>query len=207
MQGDDPGHDINRRDTEAMNKYRTIYADPPWPLECCGTMQGRHKHAWALRYPSMAVKDIASLPVADLAETGCHLWLWTCNQFLEDGFRVMRAWGFKYLVPITWVKPSGIGVWFIHRTQTLLMGYKDKCQFNQERFKPTVLLASVQCNHSGKPEAMADLIETVLDPPRLELFARRKRLGWDVWGNEVDSDVSLASVETTRECYGPGGEK
>jgi len=50
--------------------------------------------------------------------------------------------------------------------------------------------------HSQKPEESYELIESVSPPPRLELFARKKRKtlfgeDWDVWGNEVESDIEL----------------
>ncbi len=149
----------------------------------------------------MWVGEIKALPVADFAAEGCHLWLWTTNQFLEAGFEVMRAWGFKYLAPITWVKPQGFGAYFQHRTQTMLFGYKGRCQFNLARCKPTALFANVG-RHSQKPEESYRLIESVSDGPRLELFARpvtpmfQRRPGWDVWGNEVQSTVELLDTET-----------
>ena len=169
-------------------KYQIIYADPPWEQKMRGTYQIRHKAAKTLPYPTMTINKICGLPISNLAEVGCHLWLWTTNQFLRDGFDVLQAWGFKYLAPITWVKPSGIGNYFVHRTQILLFGYKDKCVFPLERYKPTVLHTSIPKRHSQKPEEFIELIESVSPPPRIELFARQQRFGWDCWGNEVGGD-------------------
>ncbi|MBI3464112.1 MAG: hypothetical protein HY000_13805 [Planctomycetes bacterium] len=110
----------------------------------------------------------------------------------------MAAWGFKFLAPVTWVKPSGVGAWFVHRTQTLLFGYRGRLRM-RSRYRPTVLFAGCPTKHSRKPEESYRLIETVSDGPRLELFARPwtplwpKRIGWDVWGEEVESDVCMAS--------------
>ncbi len=114
----------------------------------------------------------------------------------------MEAWGFKYLAPITWVKPSGLGNYFIHRTQHLLFGYKEKCIFNKGRYKPTVFEAKAG-RHSEKPEESYQLIESISEPPYLELFARKKRntlfgTEWDVMGNEIDGkDIrkTLRSIE------------
>ena len=174
-----------------MNKkYQTIYADPPWEQ----TFSGKWKKHQALRnieYPTMSIEIIKSLPVGELSNIGCHLWLWTTNQYLPAGFEVMESWGFKYLAPITWVKPSGIGNYFIHRTQTLLFGYKGKCKFPLLRYKPTVLETSLPKRHSQKPNEFYELIESISPEPRLELFARNKREGWDCWGNEVESDIKL----------------
>jgi N6-adenosine-specific RNA methylase IME4 len=138
----------------------------------------------------MSLEEIKSLPVGDLAAEACHLWLWTTNAFLCQGFDVMEAWGFKYLVPIVWVKPSGFGNYFVHRTQIILFGYKDKCLFPRERYLPNVFQATAG-RHSEKPSASYELIERVSSEPRVELFARSVRKDWDVWGNEVESTVEL----------------
>ena len=164
---------------------------PPWEQTMAGKYKTRHKRIRELGYPTMSVDDIIKLPVGDVAEAGCHLWLWTTNQFLPAGFEVMKAWGFKYLAPITWVKPSGCGNWFVSVTQTLLFGYKEKCVFPLGRYKPTVVYSGLPARHSQKPEAFYELIESVSPEPRIELFARAKRDGWDCWGNEVDSDIEL----------------
>lgn len=81
----------------------------------------------------MSIDDIRALPVADLAADDCHLWLWTTNRSLPDGFDIMKVWGFRYMAPITWAKPSGFGAWFVSRTQTLLFGYPNKAHDLQAR--------------------------------------------------------------------------
>lgn len=152
-----------------------------------------------LPYQTMSVDEIKALPVGELAAESCHLWLWTTNEYLKAGFDVMKAWGFKYLAPVVWVKPSGCGNYFIHRTQTMLFGYKGKCRFNGARYVPNVIHAPAG-RHSEKPIESYDLIESVSDGPRLELFARpvtpmfQRMPGWTVWGNEVTSDLELISV-------------
>lgn len=176
--------------------YKTILADPPWAQTLMGKRARRHSGAESLPYSTMTVDEICTLPVAEQAETGCHLWLWTTNQFLESGYQVMRAWGFKYLAPIVWVKPSGCGNYFIHRTQTMLFGYKERCVFPKARYIPNVIFAN-EGEHSRKPKESYQLIESVSEGPRLELFARPvtemfpKIEGWDTWGNEVANDVEV----------------
>lgn len=177
-----------------MMTYMTILADPPWRQELMGQRRRpRDPHiAKSLPYATMGIDEIKALPVKQLAASGSHLWLWTTNQFLRHGFDVMSAWGFKYLAPIVWVKPSGCGNYFVHRTQTLLFGYRERCEFPLSRYQPNVIFAGTG-SHSQKPLAVYDLIEKVSSGPRLELFARKQRLGWDVWGNEVDSAVRLTT--------------
>lgn len=183
-------------------KYRTILADPPWPLRMTGLYQSRAFRPAALVYPTMSIEAITALPISGLAEDGAHLWLWVTNGMLREGFDVMDAWGFKYLAPITWVKSSGLGNYFVHRTEHILFGYRNRCQFNRGRYLPNVYHwpRSTTGNHSRKPVGSYELIESISDEPRLELFARPitpmfpKISGWDSWGNEVIPDVQIGSA-------------
>lgn len=102
---------------------------------------------------------------------------------------MLREWGFRYLAPVHWIKPSGTGNYVIHRTQTLLLGYKQRCVFDRLRYFPNLIHSTSPVRHSQKPEAQYDLIEAVSHEPRLELFAREVRLGWDAWGNEVSNSL------------------
>lgn len=175
------------------SRFRCIVADPPWALG----MRGKRKRAKepklpdALPYPTMTLDEICAMPIGELAADDCHLWLWTTNQHLHDGFRVMQEWGFRYLVPIHWIKPSGVGNWFIHRTQTILFGYREKCRFPAARYLPNILTTGDPKRHSQKPEESYRMIESVSPGPRLELFARTVRPGWSAWGNEVPCDVQI----------------
>lgn len=173
--------------------FNCILADPPWPMKMAGkrkrSKEGQRPNT--LPYPTMSIEQICNLKVREMASDECHLWLWTTNSHLEEGFKVMRAWGFKYLVPVHWIKPSGTGNWFIHRTQTCLFGYKDKCRFSLARYRPNLILTGDPVRHSQKPVEFYSLIESVSPEPRLEMFARNVRSGWFVWGNEVQSDVVI----------------
>jgi len=83
-----------------MKRYKTIYADPPWMEKGGGKIKrGANKH-----YPLMKTKDIINLPIQNLIDDNCHLYLWVTNAFLQDGLDVMKAWGFKYKTMITWFK-------------------------------------------------------------------------------------------------------
>lgn len=180
-----------------MTRYATILADPPWAMSMAGT-RSRQKEAVkpsALPYQTMTTEQVCAMDVGSLALPECHLWLWTTNQHLEEGFKVMRAWGFKYLAPIHWIKPSGQGNWFIHRTQTMLFGYRERCVFPSGRYLPNFFESGNPARHSAKPDAQYRFIEGVSTEPRLELFARKRREGWDAWGNECLSvDLPLEAA-------------
>lgn len=180
-------------------KYKTILADPPWEQGLTAKWQRRPNRAERLPYPTMTVPEICALPVGDLAAPGAHLWLWTTNEYLEAGFQVMRAWGFKYLAPVTWIKPSGVGAWFIHRTQTMLFGYRAPLAM-RARYQMNVFRANPGA-HSEKPGASYELIEAVSEPARVEIFARPwtamfpARVGWDVCGDEVEGGVAMGNAK------------
>jgi N6-adenosine-specific RNA methylase IME4 len=172
-----------------MKRYCTIVSDPPWRQPMIGKW-ARHPAAPTLPYATMTLQEIAALPVSSFAAEGAHLWLWTTNAFLEPAFGVLRAWGFTYLTTITWVKPSGAGAYFASTTQHCLFGYFGKCIFPLARWQPTDFKASVR-RHSQKPEQFYDLVERVSPAPRLEMFARRRRLGWDAFGDETAANVQV----------------
>lgn len=169
-------------------KYKTIYADPPYPQKIMGKFAKRNRRSLELPYKSMTIKEICDLPIKEIAEDDCHLWLWTTNQFLHQAFHIIESWGFKYLQTITWIKPSGCGAYFVNTTQHLLFAYKEKCYFRGERFKPSHFKTSLPKGHSVKPTLVYSMIEKISESPRIELFARYKRQGWDTWGDEVPKE-------------------
>lgn len=176
-------------------KYRTLYLDPPWPLQTItGFTNPKNRRPDKLPYPTMSVAEIGKLPIPDLAEPNCHLWLWTTNKFLPDGFDLLKLWGFKYMVPVHWVKPSGLGAWWVHRTQTLLFGYKGKLDM-KAKLKPNIIEANPK-RHSQKPTEAYELVEAISHEARLELFARNTRPGWASVGNALDGkDIFTALAE------------
>lgn len=174
-------------------RYRAIVIDPPWQQETItGFTKTRNKRPKVLPYPTMSLEQIASLPIPELAADNAHLWLWTTNRFLPDGFDLMKQWGFKYMLPVHWIKPSGLGAWWVHRSQTLLFGYRGKLEM-KSKFHPNLLHASAR-RHSEKPSCSYDLIEAVSHEPYLELFARRARPGWSVLGDGIDGRDIFAST-------------
>jgi len=175
-----------------MKKYKTILADPPWPI---GSMVlKKWKSPLDDKYPTMTMEDIKWLNVRSIAADDCSLFLWTTHTVLKDALDVMKHWGFKYHCILTWDKGGGWCVaGFYRRTELVLVGYKGritKTIKQRGRYIPT-LFAEKKTTHSTKPQIMYQLLEERTYEPRIELFARNKRVGWDVWGNEVESDIKL----------------
>lgn len=168
-------------------KFRTILADPPWDIQQKGSW-GAERH-----YSLMTLERIKRMPIADLAEENAHLWLWVTNGTLRQGYDVAEAWGFTVRSPLTWIKfRLGLGPYLRNTTEHLLFATRGKAPV-KFKSQPTWFNAPVQ-DHSHKPEEQYALIERVSDGPYLELFARRRppsTADWSVWGNEIDSDVSL----------------
>ncbi|WP_018599356.1 MT-A70 family methyltransferase [Mycobacterium sp. 155] len=165
-------------------KYCTILIDPPWNVEQ-GTTLGAHRH-----YSVMSVPRIKELPVAELAAPNGHLWLWVTNATLRIGYDVIEAWGFTPRSPLTWVKPRvGLGNYLRNATEHLILGTRGRAPV-KFRAQATWVFAPRQ-DHSHKPEEQYAIIERVSNGPYLELFARRRQPGWHVWGNEIDSDITI----------------
>lgn len=146
----------------------------------------------------MTVEEIKALPVAKLAAENCDLYLWTTQKYLPDAFGVLEAWGFRYCQTLTWCKTprgTGQGGLYCPTTEFLLLGRKGKMPV-KKRVDTTWWNVKRTMHHSEKPEHFQEVIETVSDGPRLELFARRKRLGWHAWGNEVPCDVVMPNDRT-----------
>ena len=181
----------------ASQRYSTILADPPWQFQNrTGKMAPEHKRL--LRYPTMALAEIMTLPVREIAASQAHLYLWVPNALLPEGLKVMEAWGFCYKTNIVWYKirkdggPDGRGVGFYFRnvTELLLFGIRGRIRTLQPGRSQVNILTTLKREHSRKPDEIYNLIEQCSPGPYMELFARFKRTGWDQWGNE---DVEVNS--------------
>jgi N6-adenosine-specific RNA methylase IME4 len=138
----------------------------------------------------MTVEQIKNLSVP--ADDDCHLYLWTINRYIKESYEVARAWGFEASTMLYWVKApmgKGLGGAFCSCVEPILfcrrgvLKHKTRIDRNWWQWKRGC--------HSQKPEHFQDIVEQVSPGPYLEMFARRKRLGWSSWGNEIDSDVEI----------------
>ena len=186
----------NFKNFTSGKKYKTIYADPPWQFQNrTGKVAPEHKRL--TRYSTMKLDEIKMLPVSEVSDEKCHLYLWVPNALLPEGLEVMKAWGFEYKTNIIWEKvrkdgmPDGRGVGFYFRnvTEILLFGIKGSKNRTLEPGRTQVnLIRSIKKEHSRKPDEFVSLIEHCSSAPFLELFARGNRAGWDMWGNQATVD-------------------
>ena len=193
---------------KAQQRYSTILADPPWQFQNrTGKMAPEHKRL--LRYPTMELKEIMELPIPKLAAARSHLYLWVPNALLQEGLKVMEAWGFTYKTNIVWYKirkdggPDGRGVGFYFRnvTELLLFGLRGSMRTLQPGRTQVNLVSTRKREHSRKPDEIYDLIEQCSPGPYLELFARFGREGWDQWGNEDVEQNSFRGVALRKGHY------
>lgn len=182
---------------DVVKKYKTIVVDPPWKYGKWGkaTPSSRpNGKTYDMPYETMAINEIKALRLKEYAADNCELYLWTTQKYLPFSFEILNEWGWKYCQTLTWCKkPRGTGQGGVYcpTTEFLILGRRGKMP-NVKRVDSTWFLTKRPHNvHSKKPEFFQDMIETVSEPPRLEVFARRKREGWDVFGNEVESDIQL----------------
>ena len=176
---------------ENKKLYRTIIADPPWNMDQIGN------HGACHHYPLMTLDQIKDMPIAALTEESAHLWLWIPTNKLEQGFDVMRAWGFTPRSNLCWIKPRmGLGTYLRIATEHLILGTKGRAPilFNAQ---PNWVFAPRQ-EHSHKPEEQYAIVERCSPGAYLELFARRRQPGWDVWGDEIDSDIEIPGYPVPR---------
>ncbi|MGI4880593.1 MAG: MT-A70 family methyltransferase [Janthinobacterium lividum] len=175
-------------------RFRTILADPPWRFQN-RTGKMAPEHGRLSRYETLDLEAIKQLPVSDLCSDPAHLYLWVPNALLPEGLEVMRAWGFNYKSNIIWHKVRkdggsdgrGVGFYFRNVTEVILFGTRGKNARTEAPGRRQVnLLSTRKREHSRKPDEIYPIIEACSVGPRLELFARGQRDGWQSWGNQAE---------------------
>lgn len=187
-----------------FGKYRVVYADPPWSFETW-SHRGQGKGA-SQHYATQDLDWLKKLPVGELAAADAALFLWVVQPLLPEALELIGAWGFKYkTVGYVWVKtkdePGSMLFWdeaWDQSATRLGLGYHTRSGAEQcwiatrgkgyERLskgEPQVVHAGLR-EHSRKPDSIADSIVRLAEGPRVELFARQQRAGFDPWGNQID---------------------
>jgi N6-adenosine-specific RNA methylase IME4 len=172
-------------------KYQVIYADPPWSYKDKALAGNRGA---GCKYNTQDMDWLNDLPVKNLADTDCVLFLWVTMPKLNECFVLIQAWGFEYKTcAFTWVKRNkkahswfmGMGRWTRANAELCLLATKGKPKRVNAGIR-SVVDTPIEV-HSKKPDVVRDrIVQLCGDVPRIELFARQSTEGWDVWGNEVD---------------------
>ena len=164
-------------------KFATIVIDPPWDWGDEGDQDqlGRARPD----YSTMTIEQLEQLDVSGLADDDCHIYLWITNRSLPKGFRLLEAWGFRYITAITWVKPHfGMGNYFRGQTEHVLFGVKGSQPLKRKDVGTAFMADRGTGGHSSKPSTFLDLVESCSPGPYIEMFSRSSRDGWISWGEQ-----------------------
>lgn len=172
-------------------KFSTIVIDPPWPMEKIERDVAPDQVAFD--YPTMSEDQLAAFPVADMAADDCHLFCWTTHKFLPMSLRLLDAWGFRYVLTMVWHKPGGFQPFGLPQ-------YNCEFAIYARRGTPTfadtkafnVCFQAPRREHSRKPDEFYDLIHRVTTGPRIDVFSREARDGFDGYGNETNKFAGAA---------------
>jgi len=174
-------------------KYQIILADPPWRYDFSKDNADKIEN----HYTTMLVEDICKItpPSSD----NSVLYLWATAPKLLEALRVMKYWGFIYKTHAIWDKGwVGMGYWFRGQHELLLVGVKGKFSPPKDIQRISSIIKSKKSGHSEKPDYIRQKIsEWYPNETKLEMFARQNKSNlfqennWDVWGNEVESDIKL----------------
>ncbi len=180
------------------SNYQLIYADPPWHFRVQsekGESRSAKKH-----YPIMSLDEIMSLPISKIAAKNSALLIWAIDPMLDVAFNVIKAWGFIFkTVGFYWVKKNfksagfftGLGYYTRANPEQCLLATRGAGLKRKDRSVRRLIVAP-RARHSEKPVEAYNRIERLFgEVRRIELFARRRRVGWDAFGNQVQSSIQL----------------
>lgn len=174
-------------------KYQIIVVDPPWQVKKIQNKQ--RPNQIEMDYPMMSLAEIQALPIGNIADENSWCFLWTTQKYLWYSKSILENWGFNHKLTMVWEKTygrsAGMALYgFRWNAEFILVGTRGKKDmFPKAKLVPAVFQAE-NIRHSQKPDRFYELIEP-LGQARIDIFARQKRQGWDVWGNEVNSDIIL----------------
>jgi site-specific DNA-methyltransferase (adenine-specific) len=182
-------------------KYKIIYADPAWKYNDKRTSitSDRPSRYGGITYDVMDIDELCKLPVKDIADENCILFIWVTMPLLQDCFKVIEAWHFEYRTcGFVWVKTtsddefrSGLGNYTNANAELCLIAVKGNVLERQNKDVKQIIYAPITA-HSSKPHEVYARIERLYgDVPRIELFSRHKREGWTAWGNQVPKDTQM----------------
>jgi N6-adenosine-specific RNA methylase IME4 len=187
-----------------VKKYNIILCDPPWKYEDGRNTPTKNNPSGAggasKHYPTLSLDEIKAFPVPEITDTSCMLLMWCTGPKMDWGIEILKYWGFHFCtIPFVWIKIKhnsneirldGIGSYTLNNAEYVLLGRKGK--YWRKSTKVKQIIFSQKMKHSEKPEELKRrIVDLFGDVPRIELFCRRKTKGWDVWGNEVVSDIIL----------------
>lgn len=169
-----------------QDKFRVVYADPPWSYGNSGA--GIEQYGPAERhYPSMTIAELCAMDIKSILEDDAVLFLWVTSPLLDECWPVIKAWGFEYKTSFVWDKVKhNYGHYNSVRHELLLICTRGSCTPDDKTLFDSVQTIERSDKHSEKPEEFRRIIDQLYKHgKRIELFARTKAQGWEVYGNEL----------------------
>jgi N6-adenosine-specific RNA methylase IME4 len=167
--------------------YDVIYADPPWRYDVAPPIS---RDAIEVHYPTMSLSELQNLSIDNWAKPDCVLFLWSPAPKLIEALQLMASWNFIYRTCAVWDKErAGLGHWFRQQHELLLLGKRGNARCPKRRLVLPSVFVERKREHSRKPDCVRRAIEKMFpNAKRIELFARERHKGWDVWGLEAPSE-------------------
>jgi N6-adenosine-specific RNA methylase IME4 len=166
-------------------RYETIVIDPPWPMEKIEREVAPNQIGFD--YPTMSEEELAAFDVPGMAADNCHLFLWTTPKFLFMAGRLAEAWGFRYVCPFIWHKNGGFQPFGLPQYNAEVALYCRRGTPSFIDFKQfSICFNAPRREHSRKPDAFYDMVRRVCAGPRIDVFSREAREGFDQFGNQAD---------------------
>jgi len=204
--------------TTGNKKYQVIYADPPWKygegsfVLLKGGKEGKGGH-WGDKvknkgsnrdkeklYPTLSIDELKALPIKQIADKDCALFMWTTDFHLPHALEVLKSWGFKYsCISFVWEKQTSKGnpvnmlaPWTLKSYEICLLATRGTMGKHRKDKTIRQMVKAERIRHSQKPQEVADRIARMFpDCERIELFARDAKDGWDIWGNELPNSIEI----------------
>lgn len=169
-------------------KYKTIVIDPPWPGpgSCPAFTSAKKRRPVLIPYSTMTGIQCATLGVTDFAAADAQLWMWTTSRSVGDAFLLAQLWGFAYRALFIWKKQLGMGRHARSQAEFLLWCGRPGARIVEPKQCPPQIHEWPKPRaHSEKPAEAYEFIAGLSDGPRLDIFARQNRPGFEPWGNQV----------------------
>ena len=190
-----------------MEKYSVILADPPWQYttkECLAKTSILNGEL-NTHYSTMTLDELKRLNIPKISSENSLLFLWVVSPMLDDGIDVLKSWKFIYAtIAFVWYKQrTNPGHYTMSECEICLVGKRGTIPKPRGARNIRQFLSEMRGNHSSKPDEIRNRISLMFpSQKKIELFAREKHEGWDVWGNEVDGiDLFVPTGEKVEGYY------
>jgi len=165
--------------------FRTIVIDPPWPME--KIRRDVAPDQIDMDYKTMSIEEIKKFPINNFVQKdGCQIYVWTTQKFLPITFDILKGWGFDYFFTMIWHKNGGFQPFNLpqYNAEFVLFGSKGSLKFTTTKSFFCAFNANRK-EHSRKPDEFYDLVKRVSPEPRIDIFSREKRDGFEQYGYEA----------------------